>query len=134
MVTHSHGEKNVFSLRSSTSHAKANKDSATFLSRQILFGDDGSYARLSSVIAKGGKVSSTRISDEFSWQQYQDMNPEAIPLFILKGDKDSDSDAPIKLQPFTVNMEKLPQEGERIVALQPPKMSILKDPQVKAES
>jgi hypothetical protein len=30
-------------------------------------------------------------------------------------------------------MEKPPQEGERIVALQPPKMSVLKDPQTKAK-
>ena len=126
--SHLLNEKNVFSLRSSTSHAKANKDSATFLSRQILFGEDGSYARLSSIIAKGGKVSATRISEEFDWEKYQEMNPEAIPLFILKGDKDNDDDTPVKLRPFTSNMEKPPQEGERIFALQPPKMSVLKDP------
>lgn len=101
--------------------------------REILFGDDGSYARLSSIIAKGGKVSATRISEEFDWEKYQEMNPEAIPLFILKGDKDSDEDTPVKLRPFTINMEKPPQEGERIVALQPPKMSVLKDPQNKAK-
>jgi hypothetical protein len=126
--SHLLNEKNVFSLRSSSSHAKANKDSATFLSRQILFGENGAYARLSSVIAKGGKVSATRISEEFSWQQYLEMNPEAIPLFILKGDKDSDEDAPVKMRPFTSDMEKPPQEGERVVALQPPKISLLKDP------
>ena len=126
--SHLLNEKNVFSLRSSTNHAKANKDSATFLSRQILFGDNGAYARLSSLIAKGGKVSATRISEEFSWDKYQEMNNEAIPLFILHGEKDADDDSPIKVRPFTINMEKLPQEGERIVALQPPKMSVLKDP------
>ncbi|MCZ4252834.1 cation:proton antiporter [Pseudoalteromonas shioyasakiensis] len=121
-------EKDVFSLRSSTNHAKANKDSATFLSRQILFGDNGAYARLSSLIAKGGKVSATRISEEFSWEQYKDVNSEAIPLFILNGEKTDDDDSPIKIRPFTTNMEKTPQVGERIVALQPPKLSVLKDP------
>lgn len=121
-------EKDVFSLRSSTNHAKANKDSATFLSRQILFGDNGAYARLSSLIAKGGKVSATRISEEFSWEQYKDVNSEAIPLFILNGEKSDDDDSPIKIRPFTTNMEKPPQVGERIVALQPPKLSVLKDP------
>lgn len=59
------------------------------------------------------------------------MNPEAIPLFILKGDKDNDDDTPAKVTPFTLNMDKPPQEGERIVALHPPKMSLLKDPQPK---
>ena len=126
--SHLLNEKNVFSLRSSTSHAKANKDSATFLSRQILFGDSGSYARLSSLIAKGGKVSATRISEEFSWEKYQEMNADAIPLFILNGDKDSDEDSPVKLRPFTINIEKPPQQGERVVAMLPPKMSVLKDP------
>ena len=121
-------EKDVFSLRSSTNHAKANKDSATFLSRQILFGDNGAYARLSSLIAKGGKVSATRISEEFSWEQYKDVNSEAIPLFILNGEKTDDDDSPIKIRPFTTDMEKTPQVGERIVALQPPKLSVLKDP------
>ena len=42
--------------------------------------------------------------------------------------KDNDDDTPVKLRPFTSNMEKPPQEGERIFALQPPKMSVLKDP------
>ncbi|RZD21584.1 sodium:proton antiporter [Pseudoalteromonas sp. MEBiC 03485] len=121
-------EKDVFSLRSSTNHAKANKDSATFLSRQILFGDNGAYARLSSLIAKGGKVSATRISEEFSWEQYKEVNSEAIPLFILNGEKNDDDDSPIKIRPFTTSMEKTPQVGERIVALQPPKLSVLKDP------
>ena len=105
-----------------------NKDSATFLSRQILFGDNGAYARLSSLIAKGGKVSATRISDEFSWEQYKEVNSEAIPLFILNGEKDDDDDSPVRIRPFTTNMEKTPQVGERIVALQPPKLSVLKDP------
>ncbi|MFM9816026.1 hypothetical protein ACKI16_47065, partial [Streptomyces scabiei] len=74
------------------------------------------------------KVSATRISEEFSWDKYQEMNNEAIPLFILQGEKDADDDSPIKVRPFTINMEKLPKEGERIFALQPPKMSVLKDP------
>ncbi|MGO2478651.1 MAG: hypothetical protein ACTH7Q_09880, partial [Pseudoalteromonas sp.] len=81
-----------------------------------------------SLIAKGGKVSATRISEEFSWEKYQEVNNEAIPLFILQGEKDNDEDSPVKLRPFTINMEKPPQEGERIIALQPPKISVLKDP------
>lgn len=124
--SHLLSEKNVFSLRSSSQHAKVNKDSATFLSSQTLFGDNGSYARLSSVIAKGGKVSATRISDEFSWEQYQQVNSEAIPLFILRGDKGSGNDTPIKIRPFTSDMLIPPQEGDRIIALQPPKISPLK--------
>ncbi|CAH9049656.1 K(+)/H(+) antiporter NhaP2 [Pseudoalteromonas holothuriae] len=129
--SHLLSEQSVYSLRSSTNHAKANKDSATFLSRQVLFGDEGNYAKLSSLIAKGGKVSATRLSEEFGWQQYLEINKEAIPLFIITDDND---DAP-QIRPFVTNMKKPPEQGERIVALQPPKMSILKEPtQTKEQS
>ncbi|MBE0364383.1 hypothetical protein PULV_a2708 [Pseudoalteromonas ulvae UL12] len=120
-------EKNVYSLKSSDIHAKANKDSATFLSRQILFGDNASYARLSSMIAKGGKVSATKIAEAFSWQDYLEVNKDAVPLFILQIDDEEDT----QLIPFTPNMERPPNTGDMIVAMQPPKMSILKEPASK---
>ncbi|KAF7772249.1 hypothetical protein PCIT_a2284 [Pseudoalteromonas citrea] len=123
--SHLLNEQSVFSLRSSTNHAKANKDSATFLSRQILFGEQGNYARLSSLIAKGGKVSATRLSEEFTWQQYLDINKEAIPLFIIS--ERNKEDDPLLIRPFIIDMQKAPAEGEKIVALQPPKMTVLKD-------
>ncbi|BBN80626.1 sodium/hydrogen exchanger [Pseudoalteromonas sp. A25] len=122
--SHLLNEQNVFSLRSSTNHAKANKDSATFLSRQVLFGEQGYYAKLSSLIAKGGKVSSTRLSDEFDWQQYLEVNKEAIPLFITTENNDGE----LQIRPFVIDMKKPPEQGERIIALQPPKMSVLKEP------
>ncbi|CAM4038433.1 cation:proton antiporter [Pseudoalteromonas byunsanensis] len=128
--SHLLNEQNVFSLRSSTNHAKANKDSATFLSRQILFGEQGYYARLSSLIAKGGKVSATRLSEEFSWQQYLEINKEAIPLFIISDTNNSDES---QIRPFVIEMKKPPEQGERIVALQPPKMSVLKEPSLNKE-
>ncbi|WP_440055090.1 cation:proton antiporter [Pseudoalteromonas sp. T1lg65] len=124
-------EQQVYSLKSSTNHAKANKDSATFLSRQVLFGEEGNYAKLSSMMAKGGKVSVTRISEEFSWQQYQEVNPEAIPLFVLT--EQNNDEEPVKLRPFTTNMEKLPDVGEKVFALQPPKLSVLKDTALQKE-
>ncbi|WP_105213394.1 MULTISPECIES: cation:proton antiporter [unclassified Pseudoalteromonas] len=124
--SHLLGENKVFSLKSSQNHAKANKDSATFLSRQILFGDNGSYAKLSSLIAKGGKVSATRLSEEFDWQQYQEFNAEAIPLFIIGAEK--------SVRIITEDMERPPEQGEKIVALQPPKMSLIKDAQQNGSS
>ncbi|TMP29365.1 sodium:proton exchanger [Pseudoalteromonas rubra] len=127
--SHLLGEQNVFSLKSSTNHAKANKDSATFLSRQLLFGDEGNYAKLSSMMAKGGKVSATRLSEEFTWAQYQDVNKEAIPLFIIGEAGKNDDGLPVR--PFTADMKNAPGSGERVLALQPPKLSVLKDPAQK---
>jgi NhaP-type Na+/H+ or K+/H+ antiporter len=116
-------EKNVFSLKSSTVHSKANKDSATFLSRQILFinntqDNTATFTRLSDLIAKGGKVSTTRISEEFTWDNYLEVNKEAVPLFLINTIG--------QLSPFTPQLEK-PIAGEMVVAMQPYKMSVLKD-------
>ncbi|MBQ4848590.1 sodium:proton antiporter [Pseudoalteromonas sp. MMG012] len=130
--SHLLNEQSVFSLRSSTNHAKANKDSATFLSRQILFGEQGNYARLSSLIAKGGKVSATRLSEEFTWDQYLEVNKEAIPLFIIS--ERNKEDDPLMIRPFIMGMKKAPEEGEKIVAMQPPKMTILKEPSINKET
>ncbi|MCG7563213.1 MULTISPECIES: sodium:proton antiporter [Pseudoalteromonas] len=127
--SHLLGEQNVFSLKSSTNHAKANKDSATFLSRQLLFGDEGNYAKLSSMMAKGGKVSATRLSEEFTWSQYQEVNKEAIPLFIIGEAGKNDDGLPVR--PFTPDMKNAPSSGERVLALQPPKLSVLRDPAQK---
>ncbi|MEC4090432.1 sodium:proton antiporter [Pseudoalteromonas rubra] len=127
--SHLLGEQNVFSLKSSTNHAKANKDSATFLSRQLLFGDEGNYAKLSSMMAKGGKVSATRLSEEFTWSQYQEVHKEAIPLFIIGEAGKNDDGLPVR--PFTPDMKNAPGSGERVLALQPPKLSVLRDPAQK---
>jgi len=115
-------EKNVFSLKSSNVHSKANKDSTTFLSRQILFinseDNTASFTRLSSLIAKGGKVSTTRISEEFTWDDYLKINKEAVPLFLINTIG--------QLNPFTPQLEN-PTGGEMVIAMQPSKMSVLKD-------
>lgn len=113
------GAENVFSLRSSDAHAKANKDSATFLSRQILFDNSATYAKLSNLIAKGGKVSSTRIAEAFTWQDYLAVNKEAVPLFIL-----SESG---RLTAITTTQECEAKVGESVISLQPPKMTVLKE-------
>ena len=76
------------------------------------------FTRLSDLIAKGGKVSTTRISEEFTWDNYLEVNKEAVPLFLINTIG--------QLSPFTPQLEK-PIAGEMVVAMQPYKMSVLKD-------
>ena len=120
--SHLIGVDKVFSLKSSDAHAKANKDSATFLSRQNLFAHDATFAKLSGMIAKGGKVSATRIADAFTWQDYLDVNKDAIPLFIWRQQQ--------FIVPVQIDGGQVPEEGDSVIALQPAKMSILKEAQV----
>ena len=130
--SHLLNKQSVFSLRSSTNHAKANKDSATFLSRQILFGLQGSFAKLSNMISKGGKISATKLTEEFDWLKYQEVNKEALPLFIIEDNAKDDEQ--IEIRPFVSEQKYVPKEGDKIVALQPPKMSVLKESYLQNES
>ncbi|MBL0650080.1 cation:proton antiporter [Aeromonas caviae] len=108
---HLYGEEKVHSLRSSEQHGKANRESATFRARQNLFGADINFARLSGLLSRGGQIKATRLSDTFDWDQYQDANPGAIPLFVLDA----------KARPRVVTGPVTPLPGELLIALQPPR-------------
>ncbi|WP_439825699.1 cation:proton antiporter [Aeromonas caviae] len=108
---HLYGEEKVHSLRSSEQHGKANRESATFRARQNLFGADINFARLSGLLSRGGQIKATRLSDTFDWDQYQEANPGAIPLFVLDA----------KARPRVVTGPVTPLPGELLIALQPPR-------------
>ncbi|WKL88444.1 sodium:proton antiporter [Aeromonas caviae] len=108
---HLYGEEKVHSLRSSEQHGKANRESATFRARQNLFGADINFARLSGLLSRGGQIKATRLSDTFDWDQYQEANPGAIPLFVLDA----------KARPRVVTDPVTPLSGELLIALQPPR-------------
>lgn len=108
---HLYGEEKVHSLRSSEHHGKANRESATFRARQNLFGADINFARLSGLLSRGGQIKATRLSDTFDWDQYQEANPGAIPLFVLDA----------RARPRVVTGPVTPLPGELLIALQPPR-------------
>ncbi len=108
---HRYGDDKVFSLRSSEHHGKANRESATFRARQILFGAEVNFARLSSLLARGGQIKATKLSEAFGWVAYQEANPGAIPMFVLDA----------KQKPRIVTGSITPLPGELLIALQPPR-------------
>jgi NhaP-type Na+/H+ or K+/H+ antiporter len=108
---HLYGEEKVHSLRSSEQHGKANRESATFRARQDLFGPEMNFARLSGLLSRGGQIKATRLSDAFDWNQYQEANPGAIPLFIVDA----------RGKPRVVTGPVSPLAGELLIALQPPR-------------
>jgi NhaP-type Na+/H+ or K+/H+ antiporter len=112
---HRYGDDKVFSLRSSEHHGKANRESATFRARQILFGSEVNFARLSSLLARGGQIKATKLSESFGWVAYQEANPGAIPMFVL--------DAKQKPR-IVVTSAIAPLAGELLIALQPPREQI----------
>jgi hypothetical protein len=76
-----------------------------------LFGDDVSYADLVSAVMRGRKVTSTTLTDEFTWEAYQNRyGDERTPLFMI--------DRTGLIEPFTEGGALNPGKGAEIIALE----------------
>lgn len=102
------GEERVFAIRSSRTQTGSHHESAQYRRRQVLFAEDASFHKLSSLLAQGAVVKTTRIGDGFSRDDWRQQYPDAIPLLLVAGDR---------ARPFTTDME-IPQgEPCSVVAL-----------------
>ncbi|WP_372883214.1 cation:proton antiporter [Psychromonas sp.] len=114
----------VFSLHAGMNHNKVNQVSSTFRSRQILFRSDVTFAKLSGILTKAGKIKTTTLGESFLWQDYQEANKNVVPLFVMT--------AAGALKPFEIGDSYLPVAGDTIVSMYP--MSTLKKQQNEALS
>lgn len=112
---HLYGEEKVYSLPPGDMEKKKNRDSATFRSRQVLFGKEITYSHLRNLIENGGKVKATKLADAFTWQDFLKTNAEAIPLFVV------DDTGLIRIISADNHYE--PVSGQIILSLSPPKES-----------
>lgn len=80
---HIFGENRVFSIRTGQ-ETKGRSEKETRHER--LFDKDVTWARLSSLLAKGAAVKVTRLNENFGWEDYLNANPGATPLFAQKED------------------------------------------------
>lgn len=81
------GARRIFRLASDISMRKAEKHQVTqgYQGRQ-LFGEEVSYGEVLKLLNRGWKIKSTRLSEEFGWEQYQAENGEDyLPLFVIDG-------------------------------------------------
>ena len=112
-------ENIVFSLHAGVNHNKVNKVSSTFRSRQILFRSDVTFAKLSGILTKAGKIKTTTLGESFLWEDYQQANKNVVPLFVMT--------AVGTLKPFEMGDSYLPVAGDTVIAMYP--MSTLKKQQ-----
>lgn len=85
---HLFGDNHVFAVRSGTElKGRNNAETSRFRRHEVLFTANATYGRLSSMIAKGATVKATRLNENFSWPDYLEKNPGALPLFSLNEDK-----------------------------------------------
>lgn len=75
------GKNRVFSIRAGQGTKGRGENE---VKHAQLFDPEMTWARLSSLIAKGAVVKVTRLNENFGWEEYRKMNPGAIPLFARK--------------------------------------------------
>jgi hypothetical protein len=80
------------------------------LESNVLFGNEVTFSKLASLIAQGAKIKQTKISESFTYENYQEQyGKRATPLFSFNSKK--------RLRFFTANEALTPDEGWTIVAL-----------------
>jgi len=83
------GRQNIFSLASSIDKDRSDKHRIANTHRNYqLMGKQNSYFDLAKIIASDGVIKNTKLSEEYSFEQYQEDNPESIPLFYLSPKKE----------------------------------------------
>ena len=103
------GTSYVFQLAQSASSKRRANDSAEFLGGRTLFSNDANYQFINDFMEKEVKVTSTEITEEFTYKDYQLMyGKEALPVFVYNGDT---------VVPFSVDNPPTPQSGDVIIAL-----------------
>ena len=106
------GQRNIFRLNGRRHNSGLEKHSATQAhSGSVLFGDDISYKKLASLINQGGEIKHTKLSDNFTLEDYfqQYKGSSLIPLFAI--------DLKQNIVPFTVTSTQEAKAGWTIVAL-----------------
>ncbi|MCW8193997.1 sodium:proton antiporter [Proteobacteria bacterium 005FR1] len=77
------GEQNVYTLLTSTEASVSEKHKITTEQRGFtLFGEDVTYSKLASLLAQGAEIRSTKLSEEFDFDDFLiEKGAEVIPLF-----------------------------------------------------
>ncbi|MEM6162569.1 sodium:proton antiporter [Erwinia sp. P6884] len=81
--SHILGEGKVAAIRSGAAlKSRQDSESPRFRRHEVLFGQEQTYGRLSSLLAKGATVKTTRLNENFGWLSYLEKNQGVIPLFV----------------------------------------------------
>lgn len=81
---HTFGKQNIYRLRSSKDNNKSDRqDKDEYWQSPWLFGESVTYGQLASMIAKNAKVKVTRITENYSYEQYQNDNQNFVALFMI---------------------------------------------------
>lgn len=77
------GRANVYSIATVTPDEQERHQASDRHRGATPFGDKVNYALLASRVAQGAQVRSTRLSEQYAFEQFMADNPETIPLFTI---------------------------------------------------
>lgn len=104
-----YGKRNVFGLNNTDASTGRHQMSEAYLKQLSLFGDQISYAKLSSLIAKGAIIKTTSLTENFTYEHFRKRYGDgALPLLYIK-DK--------KLHVITKYTKALPAEDIELISL-----------------
>lgn len=85
---HLFGEDHVFAIRSGAplKGRGASAESSRFRRHEILFNQEATYGRLSSLLVRGATIKATKLNENFGWLEYLEKHQGVIPLFNQKED------------------------------------------------
>jgi len=83
------GKKRVYALPSQASQRKSEREQVSDdLLGIALFSEDATFSKLASLIAQGAEMRTTNISEEFTFENYQEKyGSNAIPMFVIDARK-----------------------------------------------
>ncbi|MGI5310572.1 cation:proton antiporter [Rheinheimera sp. WS51] len=83
-----YGVDKVFGLNSAEAVSARHQMSETYVKRLSLFGEHMSYAKLSSMVARGAVIKTTNITESFTFEHFvKRYGDGALPLLYIKGKK-----------------------------------------------
>jgi NhaP-type Na+/H+ or K+/H+ antiporter len=80
------GRANVYQL-TPWRRAERNEDPVPHLRSRYLFDQDLTYTRLMERIENGDQVKLTKLTKEFDYHQFQQLHPDAVPMFVSQGNR-----------------------------------------------
>ncbi len=104
------GVSEAFQLPPSASSQRKDAEVSGALNGRTLFDTELNYSKISELIAGGGSVISTEITNELSFKNYKETYKDSIyPLFMVSKSE--------TVEPFSVDNPPSPQEGDVVISL-----------------
>lgn len=129
------GVEQVYGLKNADSSSARHQLSESYLKRLCLFGENVSYAKVASLMAKGASLKVTNITENFTFERYRKRYGEtAMPLLYISKDKTVElisGSEPYEIPTEIILISLLPKEAQEQAVIQ---KALEKEAEAKAKA